>query len=112
MREAYLWPYRLPEERTGLLNFVLDIPLRPGDPSYELVSEVQGKLPSFNATPTLILWGEKDFVFDIHFLREWKRLLPAAKVHTFADAGHYVLEDAGKEILSLLRGFLDRQPDA
>ena len=108
VREAYLWPYRLPADRAGLLRFVQDIPLRPGDPSYELVSEVQAALPRFNALPTLILWGEKDFVFDHHFLREWQRLLPAAEVHRFADAGHYVLEDAGAEILPLIQDFFER----
>jgi haloalkane dehalogenase len=109
-REAYLWPYRLPEDRTGLLRFVQDIPLRPGDPSYALVSEVQAQLPRFNQLPALILWGEKDFVFDLHFLREWQRLLPAAEVHRFPNAGHYVLEDAGAEILPLIEDFFARRP--
>ena len=110
VREAYLWPYRLPEERTALLRFVQDIPLRPGDPSYDLVADVAAKLPRFNDLPILILWGEKDFVFDHHFLREWQRLLPAAEVHRFPDAGHYVLEDAGAEILPLVEDFFERHP--
>ncbi|MCX7141342.1 MAG: alpha/beta fold hydrolase [Proteobacteria bacterium] len=110
VREAYLWPYRLPEERTALLRFVLDIPLRPGDPSYDLVSDVAAKLPHFNGLPILILWGEKDFVFDHHFLREWQRLLPDAEVHRFPNAGHYVLEDAGTEILPLIEDFFERRP--
>ena len=108
VREGYLWPYRLPEDRNGLLRFVQDIPIKPGDPCYDLVSEVQAKLPYFNALPTLILWGEKDFVFDDHFLREWQKFLPAAEVHRFPNAGHYVLEDAGAEILPLVQDFLER----
>ncbi|MBI3372077.1 MAG: alpha/beta fold hydrolase [Betaproteobacteria bacterium] len=110
VREGYLWPYRLPQDRTGLLRFVQDIPLKPGDPSYRVVSEVQAKLPSFNQMPVLILWGDADFVFDQHFLREWQRLLPAAEVHRFPNAGHYVLEDAGAEILPLVRDFFARHP--
>ncbi len=35
---------------------------------------------------------------------------PAAEVHRFPDAGHYVLEDAGEEILPLVRDFLRRHP--
>ncbi len=108
VREAYLWPYRLPDDRTGLLHFVQDIPLRPGDPSYALVTQVQAALSQFNAIPTVILWGDKDFVFDHHFLREWQRILPAATVHRFPNAGHYVLEDAGAEILPLVQEFLAR----
>ena len=108
VREGYLWPYRRPDDRTGLFRFVQDIPLAPEDPGYQLVSEVQAKVPAFNRIPVLILWGEKDFVFDHHFLREWERLLPSAEVHRFPNAGHYVLEDAGEEILPLLQTFLAR----
>ncbi len=58
----------------------------------------------------LICWGELDFVFDAHFLHEWRRRFPAAEVHAFPDAGHYVLEDAAQEVVALVRGFLDRHP--
>ena len=110
VREAYLLPYRAPQDRTGLLHFVQDIPLEPGDPSYGLVSEVQANLPAFRQTPTLILWGDRDFVFDHHFLREWQNILPEAEVHHFPNAGHYVLEDAGPEILPLIQDFFRRHP--
>jgi len=110
VREAYLLPYRAPLDRTALLHFVQDIPLEPGDPSYDLVSEVQQKLPEFRRTPTLILWGDRDFVFDHHFLAEWQRYLPDAEVHHFPDAGHYLLEDAGAEVLPLVEDFFRRHP--
>ena len=110
VREAYLWPYRRPEDRSALLGFVQDIPRRHGDPSYDLVSEVQAQFGRFNEIPSLILWGERDFVFDHHFLREWQKLLPVAEVHRFPNAGHYVLEDAGTEILPLIEDFFERQP--
>ena len=58
--------------------------------------------------PMLICWGGRDFVFDDRVLAEWQRRFPAAEVHTFPDAGHYVLEDAGEEVLRLLRDFLRR----
>ena len=54
----------------------------------------------------LICWGEKDFVFDQHFLDEWIARFPEAEVHRFADAGHYVLEDAAEEIVPLVQQFL------
>ena len=54
-------------------------------------------------------WGiTRAFVFDHHFLAEWRKFLPSAEVHHFPDAGHYVLEDAGAEILPLIRDFLQR----
>ena len=108
VREGYLWPYRRPDDRTALFRFVQDIPLLPADPGYQLVSEVQARVPDFNRIPVIILWGEKDFVFDHHFLAVWEKLLPAATVHRFPHAGHYVLEDAGEEILPLVEEFLAR----
>ncbi len=106
VREGYLSPYQSSGNRTGLWQFVKDIPLGPEDPSYELVSGVQSKLTLFRDTPTLLLWGGKDFVFDHHFLSEWQKHLPNASVHRFPNAGHYVLEDAGDEILPLVKEFL------
>jgi acyl-CoA synthetase (AMP-forming)/AMP-acid ligase II len=91
-----------------VLRFVEDIPLGPGHPSHELVDAVQRGLERFRDRPMLICWGDHDFVFDKHFLAEWQRRFPDAEVHRFADAGHYVLEDAGERILPLIREFLDR----
>jgi haloalkane dehalogenase len=31
-------------------------------------------------------------------------------VHRFADCGHYVLEDAGEEIVPLVRHFIEAHP--
>jgi haloalkane dehalogenase len=56
----------------------------------------------------LICWGERDFVFDRHFLAEWERRFPGAEVHRYPDAGHYILEDAAEEVVPLVSSFLDR----
>lgn len=110
VREGYLIPHDSGEDRLAHLRFVQDIPLQPGDRSYDLVSEVQDKLAVFNKTPTLILWGEKDFVFDRHFLEVWEQTLPNALVHRFPNAGHLVLEDAAEEILPLVKEFFQKNP--
>lgn len=110
VREGYLSPHRSGEMRLAHLRFVQDIPLQPTDRSYALVSEVQERLPTFRQTPTLILWGDKDFVFDHHFLAVWQKTLPEAEVHRFPNAGHLVLEDAGEEILPLIQQFFARHP--
>ncbi|HEY7152430.1 MAG TPA: alpha/beta fold hydrolase, partial [Gemmataceae bacterium] len=95
VRNGYLAPYDSWRNRIAVLRFVQDIPLKPGDRGFDLVNEVAGGLHRFASLPMLICWGERDFVFNRHFLDEWRRRFPAAEVHTFADAGHYVLEDAG-----------------
>jgi haloalkane dehalogenase len=110
VRDGCLAPYDSWRNRIAVLRFVQDIPLTPGDRGFDLVNEVAVGLHHFAALPMLICWGERDFVFDRHFLDEWRRRFPAAEVHRFPDAGHYVLEDAGVEILSLIRDFLRRHP--
>jgi haloalkane dehalogenase len=106
VRAGYLSPYDSWANRIAVLRFVQDIPLKPSDPSYTVVSDVEEKLKLLCDVPMLICWGMRDFVFDHHFLDEWQRRFPKAEVHRFADAGHYVLEDAGEEILPLVRQFL------
>ena len=108
LRRAYRSPYNNWRNRIATLRFVQDIPLTPGDRNYELVSNVAQGLDRFTTLPMLICWGEKDFVFDCHFLNEWQRRFPAAEVHRFADCGHYILEDARDEIVPLIAAFLDR----
>jgi haloalkane dehalogenase len=110
VRAGYLKPYRSWKDRLAVLRFVQDIPLAPGDPSYDLVRSVQDGLGRFEKIPMMICWGAQDFVFDDHFLVEWQRRFPKAEVNRFSDAGHLVLEDAGDRILALVHDFLDRHP--
>lgn len=107
-REGYLYPYRDWQSRKAIFEFVKDIPLRPGDPAYDLLHETANKLDDLRTLPTLILWGEQDFVFDHHFLDEWRKRWPHAEIKTFPDAGHYVIEDAKAEIVSSIEDFLGR----
>ena len=106
VRDAYCAPYDSWNDRIATLRFVQDIPLRPGDPGYELVSGTHARLGVFADRPVLVCWGEKDFVFDHHFLAEFERIYPEAEVHRFADCGHYILEDASEEIVPLVQRFL------
>ena len=70
------------------------------------MTEVADNLAKLRGVPMLICWGERDFVFDRHFLAEWLQRFPDAELHRFADAGHFVLEDAGEEIVRLIQKFL------
>lgn len=106
VRDAYCAPYDSWGDRLATLRFVQDIPLRPGESGYDIVSDTAAKLEVFRDRPVLVCWGDKDFVFDHHFLAEWQRILPDAEVHRFADCGHYILEDASDEVIPLIREFL------
>ena len=110
LRGAYCAPYDTPSDRIATLRFVQDIPLEPGDPGYDLVSDVEAGLARFAGLPMVICWGLKDFVFDRHFLNEWQQRFPDAEVHSFADCGHYILEDAKDEVIPIIERFLEAHP--
>ena len=57
LRRAYVHPYDSWANRIAVLRFVQDIPLRPGDPSFELVSWVQHRLHRLKAVPMMIPGG-------------------------------------------------------
>ncbi|MBU5637550.1 alpha/beta fold hydrolase [Geomonas sp. Red69] len=108
LMKAYRAPYDSWQNRIATLRFVQDIPLAPGDRGYDLVSEIAAGLERFSDLPMAIFWGELDFVFDTTFLAEWKRRFPKAQVHSYPDAGHYVLEDMKGEVVPLIVEFLQQ----
>jgi len=105
---AYLAPYDNWQNRLAVRKFVEDIPMQRGVAGYATVMAVADGLSRFRSLPMLICWGMKDFVFDESFLNEWTQRFPSAELHRFADAGHYVLEDAAEEIIPLVKDFLRR----
>jgi len=110
VKAGYLAPYNSYGNRIATLRFVQDIPMGLSDASYPLVKNIERELWRFKDTPMLIIWGEKDFCFNKYFLRRWRKLFPAAKVITIADAGHYVLEDAWERILPSVKDFFESNP--
>ncbi|MFW7378759.1 MAG: alpha/beta fold hydrolase [Oligoflexus sp.] len=109
-KAGFLYPYQNWDSREAIYEFVRDIPLKESDPSYELLQETAKHLDRLQHLPTLIMWGEKDFVFDQHFLNEWRRRLPKAEVVSFPQAGHYVIEDAKQDIIARMEQFLRAHP--
>lgn len=105
-RDAYCAPYDSWANRIATLRFVQDIPLAAEDPAFRVISEIQGSLDLFSDRPILVCWGMRDFVFDHHFLAEWRRIYPGAHVQEYPASGHYVLEDSGDEIIPLVKNFL------
>lgn len=103
---AFVAPYDSWEHRVAVLRFVEDIPLSPREPSWPIVQETSDGLSNLSHRPTFIGWGHRDFVFDLHFLAEWKRRLPNAEYHEYPDCGHYILEDAADDLIPQIARFL------
>jgi len=107
---AYCAPYNSWQNRIAVHRFVQDIPLKPGDRGYDLVTQVADGLDTLRDIPMLIGWGDRDFVFDEHFLNEWLKRFPEAELHRFPDCGHYILEDAAEELIPAIEKFLETHP--
>lgn len=94
VRAGLLAPYRSADRRTAIGEFVADIPLSPEHPSAEALDGIAAGLADLGSVPALLLWGSKDLVFSDLYLHDLERRLPHADVHRFANAGHFVSEDA------------------
>ncbi|MCP3914240.1 MAG: alpha/beta fold hydrolase [bacterium] len=110
VRRAYLAPYDSYKNRVAIWRFVKDIPTRVSHPSYSTLSDIEVALHRMHDRPMCILWGEKDWVFTPEFRKTWQAHFPAATVHTYDNAGHYVLEDAGATAIEDLRAFFAANP--
>lgn len=103
--EGYLAPYDTWRNRVAVHGFVRDIPLTPDHVSWPTLVEIEDNLSKLQGKNMLILWGGKDFCFNDWFYQEWRRRFPKARSHYFAQAGHYLLEDAGTEIVPMVDAF-------
>ncbi|MDR2982248.1 MAG: alpha/beta fold hydrolase [Puniceicoccales bacterium] len=106
VKEGFLSPYHGWKSRGAVARFVQDIPLTVSHPSYATLLEVETNLEKLYGKPMFIGWGGLDFCFEDTFFEEWKKRFPAAVVRYHADAGHYVLEDAGEALIPEMVDFL------
>ncbi|CAA6691169.1 MULTISPECIES: alpha/beta fold hydrolase [unclassified Lentimonas] len=106
VKTGMLWPYRNWADRVAVWNFVKDIPLREGHPSYETLTEVEAGLAKLADKPVQIVWGGKDFCFNMHFFKRWCEIFPNADVRLHEGHGHYILEDGGAAVLGQIEAFL------
>lgn len=105
-KAGFLAPYGSPAVRRAVADFVADIPLEPAHPTRSVLAGVEASLAGLKGKPMLLCWGMRDFCFDRSFLEGFRERFPDARPLLFADAGHYVLEDAGEAALGPSTDFL------
>ena len=93
VRDGFLAPYRTPERRAAIAEFVADIPLAPDHPSAATLDAIADGLADLAAVPALLVWGAADKVFSDLYLHDRERRLPHADVHRHPRASHLVSED-------------------
>lgn len=105
VKEGYLLPYDNYKNRIATARFVKDIPMTEKHPSWNTLKAIEDNLSKLEC-PKIILWGEKDFCFNMNFYKRWTEIFPSAKAKVYKNAGHYVLEDAKDEITKDISNFL------
>ncbi|MEZ5278111.1 MAG: alpha/beta fold hydrolase [Opitutaceae bacterium] len=106
VRAGFLFPYQNWHDRVAVSAFVADIPDREGHPSHPALVRIEKSLIHLDPDRVLLAWGGADFCFNRDFLEEWQIRLPGVRTRLVADAGHYLLEDAGEEVIPAIRNFL------
>lgn len=109
IRAGLLAPYDSWANRIGIQRFVQDIPFTDRHPTWQTLAAIEDGLPALVSRPIQLIWGLKDWCFDISCLERFESIFPAAEVHRLNDAGHYVIEDAYERIIPLVKAFLRHQ---
>ena len=108
VKKGYILPYNNYESRIATAKFVRDIPMNDKHPTYKTLFGIEEKLKTLKV-PVLILWGEKDFCFTTNYQKRWLEYFPNAKVRTWPDAGHYLVEDKSPEVINEIEIFLKEE---
>ena len=102
----------LPDPQTRLLTWTWPrwIPLDDTARALERFRWLERGLRS-STLPTLLVWGREDDVFDHRvFAARFKELLPHAEGPHLVTGRHFLQEDSGPEIATLILEFLARTP--
>lgn len=102
IKRGFLFPYDSWNNRIATHRFVQDIPQGAGAPNDAALAEIERNLPRLRDHNVSIIWGGQDFCFNRHYFDRWKTLLPNAKSTYLETAGHYLLEDEGKNVIALI----------
>ena len=105
--------YRAPfpdyASRIGTLRFPQDIPAGEAHPATPVMRHIEENLTALQV-PTTIIWGDRDPDFTPDVADQWQAVYPHAERHHIATASHFLQEDEPEMILSLIEGFLARNP--
>lgn len=99
-------PYSDWSSRVAIARFVQDIPRRKIHPTWQLLTRIEQGVSIFADRPTRIVWGMKDWCFRPECLQRLEALFPQAKARRLEDVGHYVMEEAAREVSEELRELL------
>jgi haloalkane dehalogenase len=109
-RAGMLAPYDTWANRVAIQRFVDDIPFSQRHRTWAELRALETALPSMASLPALLIWGMKDWCFDVNCLERFMQAWPQAEVVRIENAGHWVVEDATEEIAAAVGRFLHQHP--
>lgn len=107
IKKGFLLPYNNYKNRIATAKFVLDIPMNKEHPSYKTLKNIEDNLKNVKSN-VMLLWGEKDFCFDMNFFQKWKSFFPNAEAISYKSASHYLLEDEYDSISKNISTFMSK----
>lgn len=109
VKRGFLYPCDNFANRIATARFVEDIPMNTKHPSWETLQKIESKLPDLAhlRRSINIIWGMKDWCFSPMYMRRWQEIFSDAYLERYKNAGHYLLEDAGEEIIPHMEMMLE-----
>ena len=104
IHDHYLKALPTPRERKGTWVFAKELVA-----SSDWYSSLWSERGSIDDVPTLVIWGMKDSTFTQRELERWESFLTNAQTIQLDDIGHFVAEEMGNRLTSLVADFLEVQ---
>ncbi len=103
IHQHYIEPLKTPGDRKGCWVFPRQI---IGSSSW--LASLWDARAAIAEKPALIVWGKKDIAFRDIELKKWQTVFRNAEVLEFDNAGHFVQEDLGDELCTILERHLQK----
>ena len=101
LNAQYAAPFATPDERMGTWAFARAL---LGESTwYQQLWNRRGELA---AKPMLLAWGMTDPAFGPGYLARWQEAFPHARVESFLSSGHFVPEEASRELSAVMGDFI------
>ena len=103
--ENYLSIHDKPGKRAGLASFPKLIPNHADHPNAAYVDQIRKELEHWEV-PVQVIWSDGDMAWKPDEGARIARLVPDGAFHLVHNAGHFLQEDAGREIAEQIIHFL------
>ena len=101
IHQHYTKPFPSPGTRDGQWMFV-----RAVTGESEWLDSIWAKREGLRNKPMLILWALDDPVFKLDHLEQWQKAFPDHRLETFPRVGHFIAEEAGRDLVVPAESFL------